>query len=103
MVQRLRFEDIGEGKVQVDIEPSDYLLTLSYEEKINTLTIVLETLKSDLENYENPYYVHKFNTNHGGEIKRCEKTTLELQILFIETLLFDLQEEELNSQRIGPI
>jgi hypothetical protein len=94
---RVRFEDIGGGQVDVAFQPSDYLLGLSYEDKIYALTSCLELLKSDLENYDDPYYMSRFDFDAGGELETPTKTNLELQIKIAESIIDEFQKDGLNS------
>lgn len=71
---------------QVDIKTSKYLLSLSQDEQIKTLTIHLEKLKKDLIKLENPILIDAIG--EGGEI---QKTQLQILISITENLLSQLK------------
>ena len=67
---------------QVDIRTSEYLLSLSKEEQIGTLTIHLAKLKKDLAKLENS--ICQSALGEGSDI---QKTQLQILINIIENLL----------------
>jgi len=75
-----QIEDLKDG--QVNIETSEYLLSLKEEEQIKVLTAHLSKLKNDLAILEDPAIVDSISK--GDEV---EKAQLQLLINIIGNLL----------------
>jgi hypothetical protein len=75
-----QIEDLKDG--QVNIETSEYLLSLKEEEQIKVLTVHLSKLKNDLAILEDPAL-----KNSIAKSDEVEKAQLQLLINIIENLL----------------